>query len=93
MAASAPTEGRRRVEEDPPLSGRSRQQFPAALGNVPRLGMQVDRDTFVEKLQEIHDQARLVLDEMISAPSIHRSRLLHIITLVQQLEQLLAESA
>lgn len=47
------------------------------------------KQTFVEKLQEIEAQARLVLDEMIAAPSIHRTRLLHIISLTQQLQALL----
>lgn len=49
-----------------------------------------DRQTIVEKLQEIEEQARLVLDEMVAAPSIHRTRLLHIIALSQQLQALLA---
>ena len=49
-----------------------------------------DKQSFVEKLQEIEDQARLVLDEMAAAPSIHRTRLLHIISLVQQMQALLA---
>ncbi len=48
------------------------------------------RQTFVEKLHEIEEQARLVLDEMVAAPSIHRTRLLHIIALTQQLQALLA---
>ena len=51
---------------------------------------QQDREGFVEKLQEIETQARLVLDEMIATPSIHRTRLLHIIALVQQLQSILA---
>ena len=49
-----------------------------------------DKQTFVEKLQEIEEQARLVLDEMVAAPSIHRTRLLHIIALSQQLQALFA---
>jgi hypothetical protein len=52
---------------------------------------QQDRQTFVEKLQEIEAQARLVLDEMIATPSIHRTRLLHIVTLAQQLRAQLSE--
>ena len=50
-----------------------------------------DQQTFVEKLQEIEAQARLVLDEMIATPSIHRTRLLHIVALSQQLQALLSE--
>lgn len=50
-----------------------------------------DRERFVEKLQEIETQARLVLDEMIATPSIHRTRLLHIIALAQQLQAMFAE--
>ncbi len=49
-----------------------------------------DRQAFAEKLQEIEEQARLVLDEMVAAPSIHRTRLLHIISLTQQSQALLA---
>jgi hypothetical protein len=49
-----------------------------------------DNDTFAEKLHEIEAQARLILDEMVAAPSIHRTRLLHIISLTQQLQALLA---
>ena len=49
-----------------------------------------DQESFAEKLQEIETQARLVLDEMIATPSIHRTRLLHIITLAQQLQAMLA---
>jgi hypothetical protein len=49
-----------------------------------------DKQSFAEKLHEIEEQARLVLDEMVAAPSIHRTRLLHIITLTQQLQALLA---
>jgi hypothetical protein len=52
---------------------------------------QQDRQSFVEKLQEIEAQARLVLDEMIATPSIHRTRLLHIVTLAQQLQAQLSE--
>jgi hypothetical protein len=48
-----------------------------------------DQETFAEKLREIEQQARLVLDEMIATPSIHRTRLLHIIALAQQLQALL----
>ncbi len=48
-----------------------------------------DLEDFAEKLREIEEQARLVLDEMIATPSIHRSRLLHIVTLAQQLQMLL----
>lgn len=40
----------------------------------------------MEKLREIEQQARLVLDEMIATPSIHRTRLLHIVALAQQLQ-------
>ena len=47
---------------------------------------QVDREKLVEKLREIEQQAALVLDEMIATPSIHRTRLLHIISLAQQLQ-------
>jgi hypothetical protein len=54
---------------------------------------QHDNESFVEKLQEIEMQARLVLDEMIATPSIHRTRLLHIITLAQQLQAMLASGA
>lgn len=50
-----------------------------------------DQENFAEKLREIEEQARLVLDEMIAAPSIHRTRLLHIIALAQQLQATLAE--
>ena len=46
---------------------------------------ELDKQAFVEKLHEIEQQARLVLDETIAAPSIHRTRLLHIVTLTQQL--------
>jgi hypothetical protein len=49
-----------------------------------------DKQSFAEKLQEIEEQARLVLDEMVAAPSIHRTRLLHIIALTQELQALLA---
>ena len=49
-----------------------------------------DKQAFAEKLREIEEQARLVLDEMVAAPSIHRTRLLHIIALTQQLQALLA---
>lgn len=49
-----------------------------------------DKESFVEKLYEIEEQARLVLDDMVAAPSIHRTRLLHIISLVQQMRALLA---
>lgn len=52
---------------------------------------QQDRQTFVEKLQEIEAQARLVLDEMIATPSIHRTRLLHIVALAQQLQAQLSD--
>lgn len=45
-----------------------------------------DREHLLEKLREIEHQARLVLDEMIATPSLHRARLLHIITLAQQLQ-------
>ena len=44
-----------------------------------------DKENCLEKLHEIEEQARLVLDDMIAAPSIHRTRLLHIVTLAQQL--------
>lgn len=47
-----------------------------------------DRENLLEKLREIEQQARLVLDEMIATPSIHRTRLLHIIALAQQLQAL-----
>ena len=40
----------------------------------------------MEKLREIEQQARLVLDEMIATPSIHRTRLLHIVALAPQLQ-------
>ena len=73
------------------LSGRSRQQFPRALGKLRGLGMEEnDKQAFVEKLHEIEEQARLVLDDMVATPSIHRTRLLHIIALTQQLQALLA---
>jgi hypothetical protein len=49
------------------------------------LGAQLDVENLLEKLQEIEQQARLVLDEMIAVPSVHRARLLHIIAIVQQL--------
>jgi hypothetical protein len=52
--------------------------------------MQQDKESVVEKLHEIEEQARLVLDDMVAAPSIHRTRLLHIISLAQQLQSLLA---
>jgi hypothetical protein len=48
-----------------------------------------DQETFADKLREIEEQARLVLDEMAATPSLHRTRLLHIITLSQQLQALL----
>ena len=48
-----------------------------------------DQETFAEKLKEIEEQARLVLDEMAAVPSIHRTRLLHIVALSQQLQALL----
>jgi hypothetical protein len=44
---------------------------------------------FRDKLLEIEHQARLSLDEMIATPSIHRTRLLHIIALTQELQGLL----
>lgn len=50
-----------------------------------------DKQGFVDKLQEIEEQARIVLDEMVAVPSIHRTRLLHIIALTQQLQALLAD--
>ena len=50
-----------------------------------------DLENFLEKLREIEEQARLVLDEMIATPNIHRTRLLHIITLAQQLQMRLGE--
>ena len=54
---------------------------------VAAAGMQhVDRENLMEKLREIEQQARLVLDEMIATPSIHRTRLLHIVALAQQLQ-------
>ena len=46
----------------------------------------------MEKLREIEQQARLVLDEMIATPSIHRTRLLHIVALAQQLQASLEEA-
>jgi hypothetical protein len=49
-----------------------------------------DKESFVERLQEIEEQARLVLDEMVAAPSLHRTRLLHIIALAQQLQDVLS---
>jgi hypothetical protein len=45
-----------------------------------------DNEGFLEKLREIERQARLVLDEMIATPSIHRARLLHVINLSQELQ-------
>lgn len=51
---------------------------------------QFDQEILLEKLREIEQQARLVLDEMIAAPSIHRTRLLHILALAQQLQAQLA---
>jgi hypothetical protein len=60
------------------------------LATLPALGTQdLDKETLVEKLQEVEQQARLVLDEMVATPSIHRTRLLHIISLVQQMQSLL----
>lgn len=50
---------------------------------------QLDPPQFLDQLQEIEQQARLILDEMVAAPSIHRTRLLHIIALTQELEALL----
>ena len=47
---------------------------------------QPDRPQLSEKLQEIEQQARLILEEMIAVPSLHRTRLLHIITLARQLQ-------
>lgn len=47
-----------------------------------------EQTSFLEKLREIEEQARLVLDEMAATPSIHRTRILHIITLSQQLQAL-----
>ncbi|HEX7054073.1 MAG TPA: hypothetical protein VF211_09115 [Burkholderiales bacterium] len=52
-----------------------------------------DREFFLERLHEIEEQARLVLDEMIAAPSIHRTRLLHIISLSQEMRALLSGAA
>jgi len=49
-----------------------------------------DKETFVERLREIEEQARLVLDEMVATPSIHRTRLLHIVALAQQLQDMLS---
>lgn len=49
-----------------------------------------DTQAFAEKLQEIEEQAQLVLDEMVAAPSIHRTRLLHIVALAQQMRALLS---
>ena len=49
-----------------------------------------DKDSFAEKLHEIEAQARLILDEMVAAPSIHRTRVLHIISLAQRLQALLS---
>lgn len=60
---------------------------------VAAAGMQhVDRENLMEKLREIEQQARLVLDEMIATPSIHRTRLLHIVALAQQLQASLEEA-
>lgn len=50
---------------------------------------QPDPQQLSVKVQEIEQQARLILDEMIAVPSLHRTRLLHIITLAQQLRVLL----
>jgi hypothetical protein len=47
---------------------------------------QPDPQQLSVKLQEIEQQARLILDEMIAVPSLHRTRLLHIITLARQLQ-------
>ena len=47
-----------------------------------------DPQSVLDKLREIEQQARLVLDEMIAVPSIHRVRLLHIVTLAQSLQTL-----
>jgi hypothetical protein len=60
------------------------------LAILPAVGTpDLDKETLVEKLQEVEQQARLVLDEMVATPSIHRTRLLHIISLVQQMQSLL----
>jgi hypothetical protein len=45
-----------------------------------------DKQGVLDKLREIERQARLVLDEMIAVPSVHRTRLLHIVALAQQLQ-------
>jgi hypothetical protein len=45
-----------------------------------------EKQDFAANLREIEQQARLILDEMAAVPGIHRARLLHIITLAQQLE-------
>jgi hypothetical protein len=45
-----------------------------------------DKQGVLDKLREIEQQARLVLDEMIVVPSVHRTRLLHIVALAQQLQ-------
>ena len=47
--------------------------------------LHLDKEHLLEKLREIEHQARLVLDEMIATPSVHRARILHIITIAQQL--------
>jgi hypothetical protein len=54
---------------------------------------QPDRPQMLEKLHEIEQQARLVLEEMIAVPSIHRTRLLHIIALARQLQAQLDPAA
>lgn len=52
-----------------------------------------DLQILLEKLGEIEQQARLVLDEMIAVPSVHRARLLHIVALAQQLQATLGPSS
>jgi hypothetical protein len=60
---------------------------------LPGLPMpQPHSHSLLEKIREIEHQARLVLEEMIATPSIHRTRLLHIITLAQQLQAMLEPS-